>query len=57
MRSALATPACAHLKHLPIETLKIDRSFVMALMPRPPPPPVGKRPAVLIEAIIAMAHQ
>lgn len=47
----------SYLKRLPIDTLKIDRSFVMDIDAREPSNLTGKRPAVLIEAIIAMAHQ
>lgn len=46
----------SYLKRLPIDTLKIDRSFVMDIDANVYGK-AGKRPAVLIDAIVAMAHQ
>lgn len=46
----------AYLRRLPFETLKIDRSFVMDIGVGPVEGE-GKSPAVLIDAIVAMAHE
>ncbi|MFY9179801.1 MAG: EAL domain-containing protein [Venatoribacter sp.] len=46
----------SYLKRLPIDTLKIDRTFVMDI-DADTTTYHGKRPAVLIEAIVSMAHK